>query len=372
MKVLHAAETVKGGVATVIRLLYAGIQAQDATVQLTILVPNGQRGELSDVPDSAIETFTSRGRGVLGCLSFALALFRSVISLRPDIVHLHSSFAGAIGRLVLLPLRPFIRFKVVYCPHAFSFLMGVSAKKAAIYARVERVLSRFCDAIICVSFHERDAALATGFPPAKLRVVRNGVVAPALAELDHRPSSTPKLNVLFVGRFDRQKGFDVLLDAMRRIDGSSVHLTAVGDSVYGGFEKQSRDNITYVGWVSPSDLDGFYAKADVLVMPSRWEGFAMVPLEAMSRGVPVLASNIPALTEIVEDHVNGRLFAMDDDAQLARVLLETPASDWAGMGGSAKRLVSAEFTAMIMSSATLDVYRSLTQAAPRASERGAI
>lgn len=52
MKVLHAAETVKGGVATVIRLLYAGIQAQDATVQLTILVPSGQRGELSDVPDS--------------------------------------------------------------------------------------------------------------------------------------------------------------------------------------------------------------------------------------------------------------------------------------------------------------------------------
>lgn len=357
MKVLHAAETIQGGVASVIRLLYAG----RGDLLPVILVPENQRKELGSIPDGVVRTFRTEGRGLLGSIRFGVALLIALLSLRPDVVHLHSSFAGAIGRLVLAPFR-FFGLKVVYCPHAFAFMMGISQRKATAYARVEKCLAHLCDAIVCVSKHERRTALRYGLPDDKLVVVRNGVIS---RPSQYAPPNHAKtcLDVLFVGRFDRQKGFDTLLNAMRILEGHPIRLKAVGDSVYGGYAREERSNIEYVGWVDHNTLDSLYREADVLLMPSRWEGFAMVPLEAMSIGVPVLASAIPALTEVVSEGVNGRLFGVDDAEALAEVLLATEWDAWRQMGRRARETVARDFTAEGMAVRTGSLYMRLKDGA---------
>ncbi|HGU2189508.1 TPA: glycosyltransferase, partial [Escherichia coli] len=64
----------------------------------------------------------------------------------------------------------------------------------------------------------------------------------------------------------------------------------------------------YAGWLSADKIRNEYKSADLIIIPSRWEGFAMVPLEAMSYGVPVIASDIGPFKEIIKHGVSGILF----------------------------------------------------------------
>lgn len=365
IKVLHAAETIKGGVATVIRFLYAGMVASDSGVDARCLVPSNQSQELLGVPESAILTFTSKSRGLAKSFSFLRCFVTAVLKNKPDIVHLHSSFAGAIGRVAIFFLRPIHRCQVVYSPHAFSFLMSGSRWKRCIYGFTERLLLRLVDTeIICVSRYEFDAAIAEGLPKKKLHLVYNGVSDPGAPPLYKRNSFKVPLQLLFIGRFDYQKGFDLLLDAMEKLEHLPIQLRAIGDSVVGGFKKPLRKNIEYLGWVSNDRLSEHYYSADVLIIPSRWEGFAMVPLEAMSHALGILASDSTSLPEAVTSGENGLLFRSGDAEGLANVLKKTTREEWLMMGRNGRARYLKYFTDSRMTSLVLCIYKNITKDSP--------
>ena len=98
-----------------------------------------------------------------------------------------------------------------------------------------------------------------------------------------------------MGRLTRQKGFDVLVAAMRSLP--DLHLDIIGE----GEDRPLLDapNVQLAGW--QADIRPWLARADIAVIPSRWEGFGLVAVEAMASGVPVIASDIPALREVVGD-----------------------------------------------------------------------
>ncbi|GJD46961.1 D-inositol-3-phosphate glycosyltransferase [Methylobacterium cerastii] len=79
-------------------------------------------------------------------------------------------------------------------------------------------------------------------------------------------------------------------------------------------------NITYIDWLRPQDLAPYYAHADAVVVPSRWEGYGLVAAEAMSFGTPVVASRIGGLATLVEDGVSGFLFDPASAGELHDVL----------------------------------------------------
>lgn len=162
-KILHVAETIKGGVATVIRTISASPEGQDSNYELVYLVPLDQKQELHGIDAQQIRTFERSGRDVRSLLRFAWQLTRVMLKEKPDVVHLHSTFSGVIGRVVCVLLRPWRKPKIVYCPHAFSFLMESSPTKQKIYAWIERVLQRVTDVIICVSRYEMDKARGSAF-----------------------------------------------------------------------------------------------------------------------------------------------------------------------------------------------------------------
>ncbi|WP_158247439.1 MULTISPECIES: glycosyltransferase [unclassified Pseudomonas] len=353
MKVLHVAETIKGGVATIARQLM--LSQISSGLESTCLVPKTQAVELISVPLKNIETYNSTGRNIPSLLKFIVALSITLHTRRPDIVHLHSTFAGLCGRLILFFMLPFYRPKIIYCPHGWAFIMdGGNAKKRA-FALIERLLLKITDTVICVSKFEQEAALSQGFSKEKIIIVNNCVEPPQPVQaINHFDRDV--VNLLYVGRFDHAKGFDTLVDAMALLEGHPFRLTAVGDTVQGGPPPKKLNNINYVGWLHPSDLAGYFSNADVLIMPSRWESFGLVAAEAHSYGLPVVASRCCSLPEVVAEGVTGFLFEPGSSRELVALLKRIPRSTWSKLGRNSYERYEAKFKSEIMCTAVLNIY----------------
>lgn len=357
-KILHVAETIKGGVATVIRTISASPEGDAASYELVYLVPEDQAKELHGIDAQQIRTFPRSGRNVPSLLRFAWRLTQVMLKEKPDVVHLHSTFSGVIGRCVCVLLRPWRKSKIVYCPHAFSFLMESSPIKQKIYAWIERVLQKVTDVIICVSQYELDKAARFGIQRKRMKLVYNGIHH----KDDVAKASSPEpIHLLFVGRLDYQKGFDVLLKAYASVQRSDLKLTVVGSAVNeDAVECPPMSGVEYLPWVTPSEVQALYQQADALIVPSRWEGFAMVPLEGMALGLPVIASNCTSLPELVTNEVSGYVFPTGDHQALAEVLKKIQKPRLLDLGNEGRSIVRERFSAALMIRQTYDLYRAPT------------
>ncbi|MBV4545069.1 glycosyltransferase [Pseudomonas triticicola] len=357
-KILHVAETIKGGVATVIRTISASPEGDAANYQLVYLVPEDQAKELHGIAPQQVRTFPRSGRNVPSLLRFAWRLSQVLLKEKPDVVHLHSTFSGVIGRVVCVLLRSWRKPKIVYCPHAFSFLMESSPTKQKVYAWIERVLQKVTDVIICVSQYELDKAARFGIERKRMKLIYNGI---------HHKDDAPKsagaepIHLLFVGRLDYQKGFDVLLKAYAKVNRNDLKLTVVGSAVNeDSVECPPMDSVEYLPWVTPSEVQALYQKADALIVPSRWEGFAMVPLEGMAMGLPVIASNCTSLPELVTNEVSGYVFPSGDHQALADVLTIIQKPRLLDLGNEGRSIVRERFSAALMIRQTYDLYHAPT------------
>jgi glycosyltransferase involved in cell wall biosynthesis len=366
VRVLHVAEVGRGGVVTVMDSLIAG-QCNAPQVEEVLRLCSG---ELTCAPHPKIREIRYRrtGRDARSQWALVVALARTLLREQVDVVHLHSSFAGAWGRLLSWALclgRP--KPVIVYTPHGFSFL--ASSRLATIYALVEKTLSNRCSAIVCVSRHERDAALRHGLPAGNLHVIHNGVPA----QPDYPKEQDDRLRVLFVGRFDRQKGFDVLLDALAIAQlRDQICVRAVGAAYRDhNWQVPPQSTVECLGWLTPVELESQYRWADLVVVPSRWEGFAMVPLEAMSFGCAVVASDCCSLPEAVEDGVSGFLFETGNVQRLAAILGSCPAEIFRRMGRAAAARQRRDFDLATMTRRTSALYKTLKKAPTTSASRTA-
>jgi glycosyltransferase involved in cell wall biosynthesis len=135
------------------------------------------------------------------------------------------------------------------------------------------------------------------------------------------------LKILFVGRLSEQKGVDILLQAMEEVIGKGFNsfLTVVGDGpLRGKLEEQAnvlkiREYVTFVG--NTNDVIRYYHDSHILVVPSNWEGLPLVLLEGMGCGLPIVASDIGGIREVIQDGINGLLFPMGNEKELASKII---------------------------------------------------
>ena len=327
MKVLHAAETIKGGVATVINSLVEYQTQQPQINNVICLVPSDQFENLTQVHNLQSYQFNRNGRNLKGMFNLFFSLIKILKSEKPDVLHLHSSFAGLFGRIAVMASGRRSQTKVIYCPHAFGFLMETSIVKKTIYIKIEKLLSKITSKIICVSQTEYQSALKNNFNKSKLALIHNGVcIKPILNERILNNKKSYKL--LFVGRFDYQKGIDVLIDALQKLilkdNNIQYELNLVGETVNSSeeyiFPNSQNLNINQLGWLKSNELENLYLTHDAILIPSRWEGFAMVPLEAMSYGLPVICSDIDAFKEL-DPNSNQHITLFKDSTELSEILL---------------------------------------------------
>ena len=361
-RLLHLAETITGGVTTYLNEIMAAQAAAFGTDNVRILVPDGQADELVAVDPRMIVTYPRTGRDTRSLISFCSAAQRALRDFQPSIVHVHSSFAGALARPMLALTRP--RPRVVYCAHGWSFLMDVPRHKRQIYAILERALCRLTDVVINISNHEHQQAQLYGIDADKCVVVRNAISRSSATKGDvARMFDDACINLLFVGRFDRQKGLDLLLAVMKRLQGAPIRLHVIGACVNEDRSEQAVGNVNILGWLPRHAIDRYYAAADAVVMPSRWEGFGLVAIEAMRNSTAVIVSNRGALPELVEDGKTGYVFDLDegDLGNLERLLRGLDKTRLAQMGKAARQHFSRNFTADAMNRSLIEIYAALHQ-----------
>lgn len=337
LKVLHIAQTLPGGIISYLEELLPTQIARFGQDNVMALVARQDRPLLKMLPDRCVHTFRDGRRKLSALFDFALRAWQVIDSARPDVVHLHSSFAGLLRPLIALVPRH-RRPAVVYCAHGWAFNMRTALWKRAFYAFVERQLSRLNAQIVCISNFEYASALARKLVPQRIALIENAI--------DRSPPSLPpppfdrdqdKLNLLFIGRFDTQKGFDIAEAAMDLLKDAPVVLHAVGASVLSDgvstpYRRAPARNIVHHGWQDRSAVYGFIEQADVILIPSRWEGFGIVAIEAMRQGKPVIASAVDALPEIVSHGRTGILVPPEDPKSLATAILNLDQESLAAMG----------------------------------------
>ena len=335
LRVLHVAETAQGGVGSYIEDIVALQVARYGEAAVRAVLPREHAAHFKRLPAASLRLFdiAASGRSA-SMLKMAMLALAEIRRFRPDLVHLHSTYAGFVLRplLALLPGRP----RVVYCAHGWAFDREGSVRSNRILACIERLWSRACDAVVCISQHDTDSALRVGIARSRLVTVCNGI-ADAPAPPDAAVASAVQrwagdgLRVLFVGRLDRQKGVDVLYEALCR-PGPRASAVVVGAAVVAGDAAAPPENVRVTGWLPRDQIAALYAAAQVLVVPSRWEGFGLVALEAMRAGRAVLASRVGGLPEVVDAGVTGALFEPGDAVGLADLLACLPAAELAAMG----------------------------------------
>ncbi|EPL7195389.1 glycosyltransferase family 4 protein [Klebsiella michiganensis] len=357
MKVLHVAETIKGGVATVINELLSYQEKDNDICELAVLIPEEQKEEIYYHGKTKIKSFKRTKRGGEALFKLVIEFKKELKENNYDVIHLHSTFAGVICRLFLLFNRH--NAKIIYCPHAFSFMMKVSKVRKIIFASIEWCLQFSTDKIICVSEYEKKVAVDYKIKESKLVVIYNGVSNDNYLPL-FRKNNGDALRFLFIGRFDYQKGYDILMSAIEKLnkEGFDASFVIVGD--YVGENKRNiklnNENITYKGWLNKSEINSLYESCDVLLMPSRWEGFAMVPIEAFKHGVPVITSDIPPFLEIVEDRKNGLIFENENVEGLYAKIKEIALFDLTKLSLNAREKYKLFFTGERMASEIKNLY----------------
>jgi glycosyltransferase involved in cell wall biosynthesis len=252
----------------------------------------------------------------------ALRLRALIERSRPDVVHLHASKAGLVGRLGLRRRLP-----VLFQPHGWSWLAAEGALRTASLAW-ERAAARWTDLFLCVGEAEAEQGHAHAVR-GRYAVVHNGVDLDRFrpAGEDARTAARARLGLpgkaplaVCVGRVTRQKGQDVLLAAWpeirRRCEDAWLALVGDGD-LLPAIRTAAEPAVLLPGAVD--DVRDWLAAADVVVLPSRWEGLSLTVLEAFAVGRSVVVGDVPGLADVVVPGVGARV-APDDPAALAEAV----------------------------------------------------
>jgi glycosyltransferase involved in cell wall biosynthesis len=250
-----------------------------------------------------------------------IELARIVRAFRPQLVHLHSSKAGLAGRLLLRGRLP-----TVFQPHAWSFYAADGLLGAATQTW-ERAAARWASAIVCVSETERRDGERTGIR-ARWYLIPNGVELsryPAELVSDRagarqRVGLPPGPLVVCAGRLCPQKGQDLLLAAWPLIQESIPRATLVllGDGpARSELERRLPEGVMLAG--EREDVRDWLVAADVVAVPSRWEGHAHAILEGMAAGRPVVATDVSGAPESIGDEA-GEVVPVGDERLLAKAI----------------------------------------------------
>jgi glycosyltransferase involved in cell wall biosynthesis len=228
--------------------------------------------------------------------------------------------------------------------------------RAGPFRLVERALAARAERVIAITESlARFQVERVGLPRDKVEVIHYGLDDLPRAWGANPPDPVPAdaRVVLCVCRLERQKGVDVAIRALR--DVPDAHLVVLGEGPERTELEELADGRVHLPGRVP-DVAAWLRRADVLVHPVRWEGFGLAVLEAMLASLPVVATRVSSIPEIVVDGETGLLVPPDDPSALARALNRALA-DPSGYGERGLARARAEFSVARMVERTLGVYR---------------
>lgn len=292
----------------------------------------------------------------------------TVIDFKPNSVSCHSTKAGFLTRLTIRNKIP-----TIFTAHGWAFTVGVPIWKKYLAILIEKIAGKFCSKIICVSNFDRNLALKYKIAPAgKLITIHNGVkiiqndadvrqedserrgIINTQDDATDNASQQKLIKIVFVGRLGKQKDPLLLLEAFNILPNelqNRSQVSIIGDGpkreMLEKFVKENNleDRVEFLGGISRENVFKTLRKSDIFVLISNWEGFPYTIIEAMSCGLPVIASDVGGIREAVNDDCGILVKRGDEEAikNALEKLLKNP-SLAKEMGEKSRARVKKEFS----------------------------
>lgn len=299
MKILYLiTKSEIGGAGTHVALLAAGLQRRGH--EIALMCPEGWLAQefLKENKNFYVNNHLNNTLNPIKIFKASVAISKALKDFSPDIVACHSSMAGVLGRVIARLHR---KSKVIFTAHSWAFTPGAPWWRKILMIPAEKILARLTDRIICVSFFDKNIAMKYGIAgDKKLRVVYNGVKDSVLRNLERKKP----FKIISVMRLDYPKLPELLVEAMSNIDaellivGRGAKLNKINELVA---KKNLKDKVRVLLTIDRENVAEELAKADLFALVSRHEGLPMTILEAMSVGLPVVASNVGGVGEEVDE-----------------------------------------------------------------------
>lgn len=359
MRILHVLEPSTGGVATHVRDLVRAQIGDGDEVAAVVADRDGIAEHLREL-GATVATAPWQPRLVAPSSDARVLnmLVRTIRTQRPELVHTHGNKGGVLGRLAARTVGT----PVAHSAHGFAYLSqdvrprrGQTARRRLTLG-IERALAPLAKVIICVSDWERREALAVRVArPERLVTVHNGV---SLRPASPDPSVTalradgPLVGYLALLDITR-KGPLIFLEALNRSGASGVLIGDGPDAAAVRDRAGPYPVLPFPGVAGPA-----LAALDVYVLPSLWESLPISVLEAMAQSLPVVASDVGGVSELVVHGETGLLVRPGDPAALADAIgaLIADAQLRKRMGAAGRKRCEALFSLDTMHSGIVSAY----------------
>ena len=313
LRVLHVVEPFAGGIATFIKQLTEQCPGDEH------IILHGNRSEIIE-PSELYRRFPSNCKFIRWKFtqreinpvadSFAFAqLMKVLVAEKFDVVHLHSSKAGFLGRLACKALN---FHKVIYSPHCGAFLRtDIGFVKKKMFQKLEVFANRFSGVVICTSESENNAFKEAGIVT---KFINNGAFVNPL----ERKIKKSIFRVVCCGNITSQKNPKQFNEIARLFEHDPrFEFIWIGDGE--DREELSSTNIKVTGWISRARVAKHLRQADLYLSCSSWEGLPYAVLEAMSQECPLLLTPCVGHIDLIKEDRNGYFFE-DTEEAYARVL----------------------------------------------------
>lgn len=256
-----------------------------------IVVAGKQDGKLWNILDNRVKKITSNHlvreiSPINDTLAF-LAMVKLYFKYKPDVIHLHSSKAGILGRLAF-PTK-----KVIYTVHGFDSIRNAYRKLLPL----EKKMQNFCNTIVAVSQYDLNNLKEEGIK-RNLHLVYNGIKHTEDNNIKLELNKKYKKVVLCIARVAKPKRLDIFLATAKELP--QYAFVWIGNQKE---ESTKPSNVYFLGNIP--NASRYCIKADLFMLSSDYEGLPMVIIEAMSFGKPIVASNVGGISEIVKNGING-------------------------------------------------------------------
>jgi glycosyltransferase involved in cell wall biosynthesis len=300
---------------------------------------------------------------VIGTMKSDFNIINDIISLyrfiricnefKPDLIHSHSTKAGMIARITALLTRS----KSVFTVHGWGFGEKQGRVKSLIILAIEKLLYFLTDYYIFVSNNDEKIAKQK-FGQISGEVIYNGSDF-SISNINAALS----LNIIMVARNDPQKDYGTLLKALRNSDFNSAQLVGNGTNneefIFRAKNllKEKFNKVEFLG--EREDVSQLLENSNLFILTTNYEGLPISIIEAMSKGLPIIATNVGGISELVRNNWNGYLVNHADHVQLSGLInyLSINPQERIFFGKNSQNHFQNNFTDKKMVKKTMEVYK---------------
>lgn len=344
MKIAHVVEPFSSGVITSIIQLCSGLpNYEHIVIHGTRTSQDNLNGVKSRFPDETnFFEWEHAGReiNVVKDIRAAISLFQILRKSAPDVVHLHSSKAGAIGR----PIAKLLGIKnVIYSPQGAPFVrQDISKTTRRLYLIIEKFLDRICGKVVCSCKSEHEAYNQHGIPSV---YVNNGIEITGTGL--HSPTNKKVVTIGCAALATTQKNpkwFNEIAGHFEKRD--DVKFLWIGDGELRN--DLSSQNIEVTGWKDRIETAKLIKKIDIYLSTSGWEGLPFAVIEAMLNGSCLLLNDCVGNRDLARNNINGFQFSSTEEAIQKLTKLLSDKDQIRQLGEQSRLLCEDEFNAQLM------------------------